>query len=757
MDGARIEADAAPLEEDVENLTDQLFGGCAEFLDDFLVAHYAEFRKWASISPNASYGQRIADHYSNETPVKYFNKRTDPSVPIKSVAKQNSESRGDVPVISKHIAVKGTRAYYATSWHSFHGRVYPKFSGTAKSFYENVYSSVPCRLYVDVDASWKESYGTYDAFVEKCSRRMRPFVEACKALIETAYPECIVTDAFVLDSTGNLDAKPGEIPTRTKFSRHVMFHVNDDDVKFDDSSSLLHLFRLVRVLSISNSKAPGEPDPENPFFVKLSPDQPATFVPDMSVYGASSREFRILDSCKYGENRPLTMKEHIVYSETGDEMRSSPEYLATFSKDVDKFCDTLICYTKKGKKHSKTASFSLPRLSKDQSTLEESFSKTARPGGGGGGGGGPASKITESACGGGGGVSVEDSDVSMSLISSEYETLPESIKRTFDRCNDETRKRTVFSKIANSIMDQVPGLDDLTVSRFYLAGGRYSLSFSTKSKHCSIKGDDHTSNHVFYVANLGGSMTWYQRCWSPGCIQLLETKNAKEASLSDDASVDRALKSNSKSSIEENRNISCKSDTMYLDVSIWEEVDSLRRDFDKLHASFRSWKIGAYVDEPENRADSDEFESFDSFYRKDDARSLSCIENIDFEIDDACESNERRAEGSSIAGDAHAAKRNEALKRKREHSEATRNESGPPQKRARADAATVVAPNRTLQPTSWSTVRRNRNKHANDKTLMDLYPDRFKAPIYRTGSISPEVTVFEGLNASKIGTSRSIK
>jgi hypothetical protein len=560
---------------------------------------------------NTEFKERMAYTESAYNPVfkhEVFYKKTTHKK-IKDAAKEYADSKGrGIQVISRHVAKKGTRRYYVTNWIHFVTSLYPRFDYKIKSFYENIYKGEPCRLYVDVDLYLEKYYclpqgetisderyarttTMLDGFVDE-------FIRSLVSTLELMYDDVFVTDVFYMDSS-----------SKKKYSKHIVFHVNDDRAKFACSSVFLKLFTFLsssaksikrllsaseypfhwpldcfeRIRAIANGiemeeEEGGEKEPGE--FARVP-----VYIPDMTVFGNVSREFRINGSTKYGEERHMKLVKHL-HRRTIDEAAGVSKLVDCVDTPFEKylidpmlFTRLLICYVDQHRKINHLLDFDLDesiRFSSvsgedEEDAKDPTKSKTKR-------------KSNSSSYGDG---SVKIVDDELEEIMEESSKFEGELKRLFELSTDVEKQNRVFEIIAQDIKSQLPHLYDVDFApaRFTVSEGSCSLSFRTSSKYCEIGDREHSHNHVYYVALLK-SKCFYQRCWSPACYEKvtsyhdLKSKKKEKRPIKQDENV----KPNREEEEEEEEiiskckaattagTLSCKSVTRNLSMEIWEPI-----------------------------------------------------------------------------------------------------------------------------------------------------------------------------------------
>jgi hypothetical protein len=502
------------------------------------------------------------DAYKNRLSTQCYFKPTDKRT-IKSCALEDAQSRGKgIPVISRHVSERGTRRYYVTSWPNFVEELYPKIKGSNKSFYENIYLNDACRPYVDIDLDIGDVVPFVDddnddddgtlssiqraAFVEYTDalhEHVMKMAISLKNLIELAFAHANVkvTDIFVLDSSAFWTKK-------RKFSHHLIFHLDNDTTRFESSADLLNLFDYVRKTSFLCEQN-GIDQTENPFFwpshIKRSvlrsvlrfddsemdvaktdreekdellyvPLKNRSFVADLSVFGNTSREFRIVGSTKYGEERHFKLIRHCQFENesVGPGFRNFDDA----SSDFQIFSKLLVCFVEENVPVTKLLTFDIVSergLNVLLANLENSKNASSKPAANGSNGV-DSSKRRSICCD----AVIFDDFCGIADMKEDYEKFPKAMKKLFDCFSNEKHREYVFEVVAADILRQNPQLEGERVewTKYVARDGSYAVSYKTSSKYCEIKGDEHNNNHVFYVVWLK-SKCYYQRCWNLACCQ----------------------------------------------------------------------------------------------------------------------------------------------------------------------------------------------------------------------------------------------
>lgn len=590
---------------------------------------------------------------------EWFKKKTGKDIK-KDCARKYSLSVGTgVPVISLQLLGKGGRNFMVTSWPSFLSRYFRK-KLDARSYYENIYRTDPCRIYVDIETAKGSEGNMLDDKglpTENYQRREKMVLRFARALslaIDYFYSKdgLYASKFFVVDSS-----------SKDRFSQHLIFHLNEDAVRFRSSVDLQAFFEFIRrccTFDMQNTTTilDGE---GNPFFwperlppvnkvdnvdnVETDANKKYVYMVDMTVYGNKSREFRIAGSTKRGQARYMTprymYKRNMYRFELGEfteqglghlEYRLetkgvSPIYDPSLDDNAIKeyFYDMLVCFIPQGRIIEMAMTFSLKKkeFMKVEAKLEKGEDHKKK---------GASSNAREK-------VSKDELEVTeLSLLSdmtAAYQNLPESLKLRFKEYEQsiEVKRDNLFELVANDIIQQNPiGLEDesLDAVGYLNKNWFYHVSFRTPSKYCSIKGDEHSSNHVYYVAELQ-SKRFYQRCWNKECCAKREAlwaskQKTNEVNDDDDTSKEKSSKRNEIKSDEEDdddddekdvdsqeeklqkhfgsdtksKNYSCRSDFQLINMSLWREIN----DFLKYESDFkrdcRAFLNGTY-EEPEKR------------------------------------------------------------------------------------------------------------------------------------------------------------
>lgn len=525
-----------------------------------------------------------SDYYNENFTSECFFQKTDQRS-IKACAREHALICGRaMPVISRHVSVKGTRRYYVTSWCNFIRKLYPKIMNTKKSFYENIYADDMCRPYVDVDFmldKFKTEEGVdkidgiltdeaYSTIMKTLNAKIMDFINSFVSFIHWFYEleDIKVTDIFIMDSS-----------SKKKFSQHIIFHLNDDHVKFKSSVDMMKIFSFISLvcniehqknkllllkdesgaIRVQSEEEEGEekqPSSAHSFFwpndliytlyKKRNPQHTAItstednqsssnkYIPDMSVFGNTSREFRILGSTKFGETRFLKLQTHLKYNTITHEYDyivnndcdvayQKESASSIYLKNPDLFCNTLICYISQHKNVTRVLDFSFdpkeilksiqgpiasncmlasngitPKRTNNKKSALESEKKDY---------------LSNSS---------EDEKIILHEMSQDFDKFPPRMQALYEKYTSEAFRGYIFNLLSDDIVQQIPGLqsNDLEPVRYLYTNGIYSVSFRTASKYCEIRGDEHTNNHVYYVALLDAKC-FYQRCWSPDCCELM--------------------------------------------------------------------------------------------------------------------------------------------------------------------------------------------------------------------------------------------
>ena len=570
------------------------------------------------------------EQFDSECYIRKTDKRT-----IKQCAYEDAKSRGrGIVVVSRHVSEKGTRRYYVSSWPHFVKTIYPSIKGKGKSFYENIYLEDPCRLYIDIDldisdvvpaGSSPESIAIFDKYTKVLHAHVVKMVLATKRLLEALYPGVRVTDVFFIDSSSHATKK-------RKFSHHLIFHLDGDATFFQNSGDLLRLFNYIEKTSfLSGSRGVDQTD--NPFFwpsdikesfktdrdAKIEEEEgkavsplPAgrsvkdrKFIVDISVFGNSSREFRIVGSTKYGENRHFALIKHQHFENPDFPLRSVD--FKNPCGDFNTFGRLLVCFVCENSPIKNVLTFDFANKLALNSIMASINSKDSN-----------GNAINNAATGSSANSAsstyatrrvnhervIEDDFCTTADMKENYDKLPSHLKKLFGEYSDEKRREFVFEVIASDIMRQNPQLSGETIdwTRYVTRDGSFAVSFRTSSKYCEIKGDEHNNNHVFYVVWLR-SKNYYQRCWNEECCQLRqqqqqnaipqhaqsmndikngENEDEDEASHDGDAENEgkrgEAASEGVSKMYEDNKNVrTCKSQTRLLSSDTWEIIQSFLR------------------------------------------------------------------------------------------------------------------------------------------------------------------------------------
>lgn len=573
------------------------------------------------------------DNFDSQCYIKRTDKRT-----IKVCAYQDAQSRGKgVPVISRHVSEKGTRRYYVSSWANFIRDIYPKTRGIHKSFYENIYLDDPCRLYVDIDLDIGDvvpegyepnSVSSFERYTEILHNHVMKLVDSLKNFIETVYTGVKMTDVFVLDSSSHSTKK-------RKFSHHLIFHLDNDTTRFESSADLSSLFGYICQSSFL-CELKGVNQTSNPFFwpsdiktrvikhencaesMEIEPEvsiRNRNFIADMSVFGNTSREFRIVGSTKYGENRHFKLIRHCHFSNVDQGSNSSTMKKIDFDNtltNIDSFGRLLICYVDEKVPVTKLLTFDMTNERSFNSMLVEFKKCDAIE---------PSGKIGRSPTLAGKKRTnshdkiVEDDFCGMMDMKNDYERFPASMKKLFCDFSNEAKREYVFDVIAADIVRQNPQLTGETIewTRYVPRDGSHVVSYRTSSKYCELKGDDHSNNHVFYVTWLK-SKCYYQRCWNAECCRSRENTSlvritGKETKSGDDdddensrdGDVDdenKRMDDQSHKFYEEHRHVkSCKSNTRQLSTDTWQLIQDFLHVQTSMVEMYKKFKTGALDDE----------------------------------------------------------------------------------------------------------------------------------------------------------------
>ena len=599
------------------------------------------------------------DAYSERFSSECYYYKTDKRA-IKVCAYEDAQSRGKgVQVISRHVSKKGTRRYYVSSWPHFLRSIYPKLRGTAKSFYENIYLDDPCRLYVDIDLDISdvvskektvESVATFERYAEMLHAHVMKLVTSLKTLFEAMYPGVSITDVFVIDSSGWAEHK-------RKFSHHLIFHIDDDSTRFGSSAHLGDLFEYVRKTScLCESK--GVSQKSNPFFwpgdvgkrmlergvdgrveeeEEEVPAKNRRFIADLGVFGDKVREFRIVGSSKYGEDRPLKLIHHLRFA-NNDFAIDRVNFDKTLV-EFKSFSRLLVCFIDKNVPVTKLLTFDLKNTSA-LNALITSFTTTTDD----------VSFKVRTKCGNKRRTNVhdrivEDDFATTADMKEDYARFPPHLKKMFDVFSNEKRREYVFSVVAADILRQNPQLDDEPEwTRFMSRDGSYVVSYRTTSKYCEIKGDEHTSNHVFYVVWLK-SKCYYQRCWNDECRALrgnvAHDRNApfSNATIKDndddsqDGDGDNDDGDNNKTAeikrqtYEENKDVkTCKAATRQLSTDTWQTIQDFLRDHVGMVEAYKAFKSPVPSNDDANVVSIADYEVLEDV-------DLSGDDNMDVEVD----------------------------------------------------------------------------------------------------------------------------
>lgn len=350
------------------------------------------------------------------------------------------------------------------------------------------------------------------------------------------------------------------------------------------------------------------------------------FITDMTVFGNTSRELRIVGSTKYGESRHLKLMTHLRFEDDCIIMKNRTtccSIMDSYITDPDLFSQLLVCFIPENVHISKILSFDIVNNQKMKKIIEREEQKhfasmsplnrenISR--------GASSSSSSQVRCHSSTRTSIVDKMVeekfhTMADMKADYAQFPPEMKELFALFSDEAKREYVFEVIGNDIKRQNPHLEDETFgwTRFRTEDDFYSLSFGTSSKHCEIKGDEHSKNHVYYVVLLK-SKCFYQRCWSPSCCDIVSNRTfgryAKPGTLEQQGNDDgedesyplRELQSRVFDEVG-NRSKSCKGESRYLSTDIW----SMIQDYILMHKSmvnmYKKFKNGTLNDDMQTAA-----------------------------------------------------------------------------------------------------------------------------------------------------------
>jgi hypothetical protein len=558
-----------------------------------------------------------------------------------------------VPVISKqrNFVDKRTgqhatqRSYLVTSWPSFRKRFYEK--GKTKledrTFYENIYREDPCRPFVDVEIEEEgvlDEFGRptekYRARSESVLRMAEHFSEAVKRLF--AKWNNGITDLYVLDSS-----------SRGKFSQHLVFHLDGDNSRFSSSNALWTLFMFwytkavvsvdsalkkaraanPRISEEDRKKIANDVFGPDPFFWKCDGEKAIMgsdykFIADVSVFGDKSREFRLIGSTKSGQSRFMSFREKYTaytrlvpgyrpkfdFIESRDfyqkEEDKPPTYEESSNKPMDDavFYNVLVNYlgTGKGKPRVDDEDLLVGLLSVEFKNFREldsrrklaiknqngegDFDKRERK---------PANKPAM-------GCDVEFHQ----KVSQAYDRLPEDLRTAWDEAGE--KKSFVMALVAEDISRQnsrTMAGESISFLRYFphveddngaYLGESCIASFSSTSKYCSIKGGDHTNNHVYFVADFK-RMVYYQRCWNAECIAKTSSRSrfpmrvteGPDKKKKETEKMEKMVEEMFYDSLSKTSSNSCRGEDVQLSQSIWADVSDfleIRRKFRKEFSVF---------------------------------------------------------------------------------------------------------------------------------------------------------------------------
>lgn len=627
----------------------------------------------ATRTKNSSISNYGGEIYNEDAEVEIFSGKPLDGSSLKAKARESALERG-LEIISGHISSAGARIYYVTSWPKFHKSINVSKSMLSKSgvpsktrsFYENIYRTSTSRPYVDIDLDISEGVSSLDKNSPSFIQDFEDYVSDLRSLAMTfvaSFVICLeeackeygvkVTEIFVMDATN-----------QKKFSNHVVFHLDDDSTKLTDSGTLKKIVQYVRHCS-NLSELEGKDQERNPFFwPKCRNSPPAlkkflngdpftkeeeesfenvkkTSMFDLAVYGNTSREFRILGSTKCGELlRHLKLILRYVRSSRSEEGEGSVPSLSEFvsveieeqyaTLDFDLFSRCLVCFTSRDVAVKSLIDFEVTEsLVKTLETValevmqqcggeEERSTKRGRA----------AAAFLENAtkkssCQGrreGSMILYEDQEATMAMMEASKHSFPPVILQMYEDCKDQKLVEYVASMIATSIkMNEVSLVNEnLYPTSFSTVKGHLIMAFGSSSKYCKMAGRDHTSNHVFYTANLK-RRTYSQKCWSPSCIAQKNEENVAREEAAREEELRSVLKrtadddgnpnggkrrklseENDAASIAMNfinaqggqlfsgRQESCKGDPELLPESTWQTVDAFVSLYSSLISYFKN-------------------------------------------------------------------------------------------------------------------------------------------------------------------------
>jgi hypothetical protein len=417
----------------------------------------------------------------------------------KAEAKEYARRLGrGIPVISLQLSAKGARKFGVMPWASFYA-MYASKAPEQRCFYEVVQEDMPCRLHADVDA---ELIGDAADAREKMEVKVRLFIEeASKMLYELV--QVRVTDCFVLD------ACQGQ-----KFSKHLVFHLQDG-ILFKAHRDLKNFIDFF----YASKRAQGD---ERFWFCDAEAGE--KFLLDLCIY-KGDREFRLAFSTKKDKARWLLFdhlyKVHYTTTHLPPEFPvvvtvtlTEPQIPPTWHGDgalcavPSLFGDTLVYYIPRGttvrsfitchwqRNAIPPAVIALMNKGERRNYLKNcgsdvspvltgvSFGATERP------------AVTEDG----------------------YDSYDDGMHDVDDTDDIRAERHELFARISRNIekkLNMTARNDVVTPMHYYPTRG-FCVSFSSTSKYCQLKGAEHGSNHIYFVAWLE-SKCFYQRCWNEQC------------------------------------------------------------------------------------------------------------------------------------------------------------------------------------------------------------------------------------------------